>query len=227
MELLSNAPIPDSLPASMTLLREKPRLGVPNRKSAPHQRIDERNCTAVLGLRFPCSETVSGTVVAPSKGSCTDQRVLSALMGTANLGLAAYKATELGAAVAAIGSTGAGIPAAAVLGVYGTVSITGQAISGVAQLYSAATGNYGAPAQIAQIGNILSGPVSGLGTLLAGGSLAKAETNAGIESSFTAGSGLVDGLLAKSLAPIIANYLDGMNSMAGLSPAPGGCGAGH
>jgi hypothetical protein len=68
MELLSNAPIPDSLPASMTLLREKPRLGVPSRKSAPHQRIDQRNCTAGLGLRFPCSEIVSGTVVAPSNG---------------------------------------------------------------------------------------------------------------------------------------------------------------
>ncbi len=66
MELLSNAPIPEGLPASMTLLREKSRLGVPSRKSAPHQCIDERNCTAVLGLRFPCSEIVSGTVVAPS-----------------------------------------------------------------------------------------------------------------------------------------------------------------
>lgn len=64
MELLFNAPIPDGLLASMTLLSEKPRLGVPSRKSAPHQRIDERNCTAVLGLRFPCSEIVSGTVVA-------------------------------------------------------------------------------------------------------------------------------------------------------------------
>jgi hypothetical protein len=66
MELLFNAPIPDGLLASMTLLSEKPRLGVPSRKSAPHQRIDERNCTAVLGLRFPCSEIVSGTVVAPN-----------------------------------------------------------------------------------------------------------------------------------------------------------------
>ena len=60
MELLSNAPIPDGLLASMTLLSEKPRLGVPSRKSAPHQRIDQRNCTAVLGSRFRCSETVSG-----------------------------------------------------------------------------------------------------------------------------------------------------------------------
>jgi hypothetical protein len=68
MELLFNAPIPDGLLASITLLSEKPRLGVPSRKSAPQQRIDERNCTAVLGLRFPCSEIVSGTVVAPNNG---------------------------------------------------------------------------------------------------------------------------------------------------------------
>jgi hypothetical protein len=68
MELLSNTSIPDGLLASMTLLSEKPRLGVPSRKSALHQRIDQRNCTAVLGLRFPCSEIVSGTVVAPNNG---------------------------------------------------------------------------------------------------------------------------------------------------------------
>jgi hypothetical protein len=69
MELLSSAPIPDWVLASMTLLNEKPRLGVPSRKSAPHQSIDQRNCTAVLGLRFRCSETVSGTVVAPSNAT--------------------------------------------------------------------------------------------------------------------------------------------------------------
>ena len=66
MELLSNASIPDGLPASMTLLSEKPRLGVRGRESALHPGIDERNCTALLGLRFRCSEIVSGTVVAPN-----------------------------------------------------------------------------------------------------------------------------------------------------------------
>jgi len=68
MELHSNAHIPDGLLASMTLLSEKPRLGVPSRESALHPGIDERNSTAVLGLRFGWSGIVSGTVVAPSKG---------------------------------------------------------------------------------------------------------------------------------------------------------------
>lgn len=67
MELLSNAHIPDGLLASMTLLSEKPRQGVASWNPAPHQGIDERNCTAVLGLRFRCWEIVSGTVDAPKK----------------------------------------------------------------------------------------------------------------------------------------------------------------
>jgi hypothetical protein len=66
MELHSNARIPDGLLATMTLLSEKPRQGVPSRESALHPGIDERNCTAVLGLRFGWSGIVSGTVDAPN-----------------------------------------------------------------------------------------------------------------------------------------------------------------
>ena len=67
------------------------------------------------------------------------------MMGAANLGLAVNKAPELGAVVWGLSVTGAGVPAAAVLAVYGTTSIFGQGLSGSAQLYSAATGNYGTP----------------------------------------------------------------------------------
>jgi hypothetical protein len=66
MELHSNAHIPDGLLAAMTLLSEKPRHGVTSWESAPHQGIDERNCTAAIGLRFRGWEIVSGTVVAPN-----------------------------------------------------------------------------------------------------------------------------------------------------------------
>jgi hypothetical protein len=66
MELSPNSHVPDGLLAAMTLLSEKPHQGVPSWESAPHQGIDERNCTALLGLRFRSSEIVSGTVVAPS-----------------------------------------------------------------------------------------------------------------------------------------------------------------
>jgi hypothetical protein len=163
----------------------------------------------------------------PSKSNCTAQRVLSGIMGATNLGLAAYKATVLPGAVGTLGSTGVGAPAAAVLGVYGTVSITGQAISGTAQLYSAFTGNYGTPAKIARVGNILSGPATGLGTLITGGSLATAERNAGYESIYTAGTGLINGVVGEKAAEIMTNYGDAINSWFGLAPgANGGCGSG-
>jgi hypothetical protein len=97
----------------------------------------------------------------------------------------------------------------------------------VAQLYSAVTGNYGGPVKVAQIGSILSGPVSGLGTLVAGGNLATAERNAGYESMFTAGTGLVDAFQKESGA-MIANLVDWSFTYRGLQPgASGGCGSGH
>jgi hypothetical protein len=68
MELISNSHVPDGLLAAMTLLSEKPHQGVPSWESALHPGIDERNCTAVLGLRFGWSGIVSGTVVAPNNG---------------------------------------------------------------------------------------------------------------------------------------------------------------
>ena len=60
MELSSNSHVPDGLLATMTLLSEKPRHGVTSWESAPHQGIDKRNCTALLGLQFRSSEIVSG-----------------------------------------------------------------------------------------------------------------------------------------------------------------------
>jgi hypothetical protein len=69
MELHSNAPIPDGLLATMTLLSEKPRHGVTSWKSAPQSGIDERNCTAAIDLRFRWSKTASDLVVAPNNGT--------------------------------------------------------------------------------------------------------------------------------------------------------------
>ena len=51
MQLSSNSHIPDGLLAANVLLSEKPHQGVPSWESAPHQGIDERNCTAAIGLR--------------------------------------------------------------------------------------------------------------------------------------------------------------------------------
>lgn len=69
MKLISNARVPDGLLATMTLLSEKPRHGVTSWESAPHPGIDERNCTAAIGLHFRCSDIVSGTVDAPKNAA--------------------------------------------------------------------------------------------------------------------------------------------------------------
>ena len=165
---------------------------------------------------------------APNNTACNIQRATSGVMGAANLGLAVGKGFALGGAVAGLGATGVGAPAAAVLAVYGTVSIFGQGLTGAAQLYSAATGNYGTAAGVAQIGNILSGPVSGLGTLLGGGSLATAERNAGYESAFTAGAGLIDAIRAGGAGLSLA-MADHNTAQMSLFGAGGGnaCGAGN
>lgn len=142
--------------------------------------------------------------------------------------MAIYKAQELPTVVGGLAATGAGATAAGVLAAYGTTSIFGQGLTGVAQFYSAATGNYGGPVQVAQIGSVLSGPVSGLGTLIAGGSLASAEKNANYESLFTAGTGLVDALWKDSASSFVANVVDWSNTNLGLLPgASGGCGSAH
>jgi RHS repeat-associated protein len=132
--------------------------------------------------------------------SCASRRVVSAVTGALNIGVAAYKASELGGVVAAAGATGAGAPAAAVAGIYGTLSIVGQVVTGAAQVYSAATGNYGVTAtQAEQFGTIIGGPLAGIGTLLTGGSTANAARNAGIESSILAGSAAVSALAQEAL----------------------------
>lgn len=110
------------------------------------------------------------------------------------------------------------------MGIYGTVSITGQATSGVGQLYSAFTGNYGMAAKVTQYGNIMSGPASGFWTLASGGTAASAEQRAGIESIALAGAGAVNAFIAHNLGGIISSTSDALNSWVGLMPgASGGC----
>jgi hypothetical protein len=226
MQLGIESQIPDGLLAANALLAENSRQGVPTSTHTLHRGFEFAISSTALSLEFRCSESASGTVDAPSKGNCTAQRIVSGITGAANLGVAAAKIPDLIGTVVALGATGEGAPAAAVLGVYGTTSIFGQGLAGAAQLYSAFTGNYGAPAQVAQIGNILSGPVSGLGTLLAGGSLATAERNAGYESMFTAGSGLINALAGEASALPLA-MADHNTAFFGAFAPSSGCTAGH
>ena len=66
MESTLNHAFPESLLAAMPQLSEKPHMGVPSKNPAWHPGFNVCNSTAVLGLQFRCSETVSGPVVAPN-----------------------------------------------------------------------------------------------------------------------------------------------------------------
>jgi len=69
MESTLNHAFPESLLAAMPQLSEKPHMGVPSKNPAWHPGFNVCNSTAVLGLQFRCSETVSGPVVAPSNAA--------------------------------------------------------------------------------------------------------------------------------------------------------------
>jgi RHS repeat-associated protein len=135
--------------------------------------------------------------------ACTEKRIASGLTGIMNLAMATYKAPELVGSVAGLAATGVGAPAGALLGVYGTTSIFGQGLAGTAQLYSAFTGQYGTSARAEQVGNILSGPATGLGTLIMGGNMESAEKNAAVESMFTGGTAFVDGMAKEGASWVI------------------------
>ena len=66
MQLASSPAFPESPLAAMPQLSEKPRMGVRSKNPAWHPGFNVCNSTAVLGLQFRCSETVSGPVVAPN-----------------------------------------------------------------------------------------------------------------------------------------------------------------
>lgn len=108
-------------------------------------------------------------VVTPSKVPCTQTtgyRVAQGVLGTANLALAGVKTAGLVAsdgllAVATPFTGGASAAVAAVGTVYGVTSIGGQAIAGTGQLYTAFGGNAQTGEQLSQVGDILSGPISG------------------------------------------------------------------
>ena len=137
----------------------------------------------------------------PTKVPCTQTtgyKVTQGVLGTANLTLAGIKTVGLVATDGLLGiatpfTGGASAAVAAAGTVYGVTSIGGQAIAGTGQLYTALGGNAQTGEQISQVGDILSGPISGLTTLIgSGGNLAQAQQNANLESTITAGAGLVN-----------------------------------
>jgi hypothetical protein len=141
MELTLNAHVLDGLPASMTLLNEKPCHGVTSWESATQSGINEANSTAAIGLRFRGWEIASGTVVAPnnlpsvatpSNGVCTAAGAAAGASAGALIGegLGALAGGGVGTLVApgvgtigggALGATGGATVGATIGGVLGGI----------------------------------------------------------------------------------------------------------
>ena len=167
------------------------------------------NGSGAVKKNVPCNKTVG-------------YRVTQGVLGATNLTLAGVKTAALGTAdallaVAAPETGGGTLAVAAVVTAYGVTSITGQTLTGMGQLISAfgdAEGGEG----VAQMGDILSGPASGISTLVLTGDPSLAQRNANIESTYTAGAGLVG---ATSLKDKIASGINGALGIFGVTGA--GC----
>jgi RHS repeat-associated protein len=152
------------------------------------------------------------------KPTCVGARIVEGIQGVANVGLGELK-TAGAVGVGLLGVAGAPETGGLSLGAtvaagYGVISSQGQLASGVGQLYSAISGNFSTGGQIQQVGDILSGPVTGVTTLVATGNTETAATYANFESYLTLGAGAVN---SESVSETIANGVDAALSLMGVS----------
>ena len=168
----------------------------------------------------------SGNDAGQGAAPCAEKaayRITQGILGATNLTLAGAKVSALGAADTFLGGLapetgGATAFAAAGITLYGGTSIVGQATSGTGQLYTAFSGDAKGGAGMSQVGDILSGPISGLYTLIKTGDPVKAQRYANIESTITAGAGLVG---SRNVRDRIQSAVDTALGVLGLSGA--GC----
>jgi hypothetical protein len=162
----------------------------------------------------------------PCAHSALARRIATGIQGAANVGIAGVKIAGVGAAdVLLLGGGAAGTVftggasdvaaglAAGAITTYGVTSASGQAVSGFGQLYSAFTGNGEAGEAVGQAGDILGGPLFGIGTLVAGGSAATAQKNAQLEGLATAGNTFVG---SKGVGDFLTNAADLTLSVLGM-----------
>lgn len=151
---------------------------------------------------------VSGvaTPVAPGADdpgvATVSQRVTAGVQGVLNLGLAIDKGYQAGEeAFAGLLATPTGPPSWGVLAKagYDTTSAIGQATSATGQFVIALSENPQAGQQIQQVGDIMSGPATGISTLMITGDAATAQRNANFESFIFSGAGLVDSMASKNV----------------------------
>jgi RHS repeat-associated protein len=182
------------------------------------------------GYTLPCTGFVSGGCLipppplppiqvlnlVPSKPcrQTAGQRIVTGVVGATNLAEAGLKTAGLAtldtlATVAAPETGGLSLLAASAITTYGVTSISGQTVTGMGQLYSAFTGDAEGGERVSHAGDILSGPIMGIGTLVATGDKDLAQRNASAEGFAT---GVIGARQAKGLRERIASSID-----AGLS----------
>jgi hypothetical protein len=125
MQLASRLAFPEPLLAAMPQLREKPHLGFRSKNPAWHPGFNVCNSTAVLGLQFRCSETVSGPVVAPNNGECDNACQLAHAFNKTGV----YSLTSVCFPVAFYGASAAGATGA-------------LAVANAPEVYAATAGDY-------------------------------------------------------------------------------------
>ncbi len=153
-----------------------------------------------------------------TKPNCLGPRIVKGIQGVINVGLGELK-TAGAAGVGLLGVAGAPETGGLSLGAtfaagYGVVSSQGQVLSGVGQLYSAISGDFSTGGQIQQVGDIASGPITGVTTLVATGNPETAATFASFESAFTLGAGAVN---SEGVSETIANGVDAALSLMGVN----------
>ncbi len=154
------------------------------------------------------------------KHGCIGTRVATGVQGVVNIGLGELKT----AGAIGVGLLGAGAaPATEGASLFGTlaagyvaVSAQGQVLSGQAQLYSAVSGDFKTGEQIKQVGDIMSGPISGIITLIATKKPEVAAAVANIESAITLGAGAFN---SETVAEKIANGVDAALTFLGVQDA--------
>ncbi|GEM_PF-2351664 len=153
----------------------------------------------------------------PGAKGCVGARVAKGVQGLLNVSLGELKtagAIGVGLLGAADAPETAGTSLLATLGAgYLAISSQGQVISGQAQLYSAISGNFRTGEEIQQVGDIMSGPLTGVTTLIVTGNPKIAAGVANVESAVTLGAGAIN---SKTLADKIANGVDAALQLAGL-----------
>jgi len=160
--------------------------------------------------------TVTATP-CPSGRATLSQRVTSGIQGTLNLALAGKKGFEAGieggASLGGAPATGGVSLSGLTFAVYNFISATGQAASGMGQIYTAASGDLQGGQQIQKAGDIASGPLTGVPTLIYTGNAASAQQVASYESALTAGAGLLD---SKTSTQLLQGAVDFALSAIGL-----------